>query len=84
MLDADGNAVIAFGKHKGKKARDVFKTEPSYFSWVQNSSFTLDTKRQFKRLEEQFKAEKSKPLSDEQTREAGEALAAKFNTGRLF
>ncbi|MBQ7268554.1 MAG: 3'-5' exonuclease [Bacteroidales bacterium] len=84
VLDADGDAVIAFGKHKGHKAREIFDREPSYFAWVQNSNFTLDTKQQFKKLAEQFKAEKSRPLSDEQTREAGEALAARFNTGKLF
>ena len=65
----DGQVLINFGKHKGKTAKLVFDTEPSYFSWVYNGSFTLDTKRQFKLLEEQFKRER---------------LAAKFNTGRLF
>lgn len=53
-----GEAVINFGKHKGKTARMVFLTEPSYFSWIQQGSFTLDTKRQFEKLEEQFKLEK--------------------------
>jgi DNA polymerase-3 subunit epsilon len=88
LLDSDGDAVIAFGKHKGRKAREVYETEPSYFAWVQNSNFTLDTKAQFRKLAAQYKAEieaeKSKPLSDEQTRQAAGDLAAKFNTGRLF
>ena len=88
VLDADGDAVIAFGKHKGRKAKEVYRTEPSYFAWVQNSNFTLDTKAQFKKLAAQYKAEsdaeKSRPLSDEQTRRAAGDLAAKFNTGKLF
>ena len=63
-----GEAVVNFGKHKGKTARQVFKTEPSYFAWIQQGSFTLDTKAQFARLEEEFKKEK---------------LVEKFN-GRLF
>lgn len=63
-----GEAVVNFGKHKGKTARQVFNTEPSYFAWIQQGSFTLDTKAQFARLEEEFKREK---------------LVEKFN-GRLF
>ncbi|MBO4742841.1 MAG: 3'-5' exonuclease [Bacteroidales bacterium] len=53
-----GEAVINFGKHKGKTARKVFETEPSYFAWIQQGSFTLDTKRQFEKLEEAFKLER--------------------------
>ncbi len=68
ILDENGEILINFGKHKGKTARKVFETEPSYFAWIQQGSFTLDTKAQFARLEEQFKRER---------------LAAKWN-GRLF
>lgn len=50
--------VISFGKHKGKTAREVYANEPSYFAWISNGEFTLDTKRQFNRLKEQFDAEK--------------------------
>ena len=64
-----GEILVNFGKHKGKSAREVFNTDPSYFSWIAGGSFTLDTKRQFALLEEQFKRER---------------LAAKFNSGRLF
>ncbi|MBR4827092.1 MAG: 3'-5' exonuclease [Bacteroidales bacterium] len=53
-----GEAVINFGKHKGKTARQVFNTDPSYFAWIQQGSFTLDTKRQFEKLEEAFKLER--------------------------
>ena len=53
-----GEAVINFGKHKDKTARLVFETEPSYFAWIQQGSFALDTKRQFEKLEEAFKLEK--------------------------
>jgi len=68
IYDDAGEAIINFGKHKGKTARQVFNTEPSYFSWIQQGSFTLDTKKQFSILEEKFKLEK---------------LSQKFN-GRLF
>lgn len=56
----DGDAVINFGKFKGKKARDVYSTERSYFSWIQNGAFMLDTKKQFARLEQEFAMEKLK------------------------
>jgi DNA polymerase-3 subunit epsilon len=42
-----GEAVISFGKHRGKTAREVYETEPSYFAWIAGGEFTLDTKRQF-------------------------------------
>ena len=53
-----GEPVINFGKHKGKTAREVYDTDPSYFAWVRQGSFSLDTKRQFEKLEEQFKLER--------------------------
>lgn len=63
-----GEVIINFGKHKGKSAREIFKTEPAYFAWIRQGNFTLDTKALFAKLEEQFKREQ---------------LAEKFN-GRLF
>ena len=56
----DGDTVINFGKFKGKKARDVYNTERSYFSWIQNGAFMLDTKKQFAKLEQEFAMEKLK------------------------
>ena len=68
ILDDKGEILVNFGKHKGKTARQVFEQDPSYYAWIQQGSFTLDTKAQFAKLEEQFKRER---------------LAAKWN-GRLF
>jgi DNA polymerase-3 subunit epsilon len=45
VLDADGNEIINFGKHKGRKVADVLAKEPSYYAWMMNGDFTLDTKR---------------------------------------
>lgn len=53
-----GEPVINFGKHKGKTARQVFNSDPSYFAWIQQGSFSLDTKHQFEKLEEQYKLER--------------------------
>ena len=66
IYDDENEPVINFGKHKGRRARDVYRTEPSYFAWIQQGSFTLDTKHQFALLEEKYKLER---------------LAAKFNPG---
>lgn len=37
--------VFNFGKHKGKPVEEVFRSEPSYYSWMMNGDFTLDTKK---------------------------------------
>ena len=58
ILNDKDEPCISFGKHKGKTAREVYFTEPSYFSWIDNGDFTLDTKRQFALLRAQFEAEK--------------------------
>ncbi len=87
-------AVITFGKHKGKTAREIYASEPSYFAWIKNGEFTFDTKRQFEALKEQFDKEKregrasskslnQKPLSDEEVADAAKSLAAKFG-GKLL
>ena len=66
MDEKSGEPVISFGKHKGKTAREVFQTEPGYFSWIEQGEFTLDTKRQFALLREKFEAERRKPLGAEE------------------
>ena len=58
ILNDKDEPVISFGKHKGKTAREVYFSEPSYFAWIDNGDFTLDTKRQFARLKAQFDEEK--------------------------
>lgn len=40
-----GEIQFNFGKHKGKKVLDVFRDEPSYYDWMMNGDFPLDTKR---------------------------------------
>lgn len=37
--------VFNFGKHKGVPVAEVLEKEPSYYSWIQNGDFTLDTKK---------------------------------------
>ena len=40
-----GEELFNFGKHKNKKVLDVLKQEPSYYDWMMNGDFPLDTKR---------------------------------------
>ena len=58
ILGDNDEPVISFGKHKGKTTREVYFSEPSYFAWIDNGDFTLDTKRQFARLKAQYEEEK--------------------------
>ena len=84
----DDEPTISFGKHKGRTAREVYETEPAYFAWIENGEFTMDTKRQFSRLKEQFEKEKkesmSKPLEGEALNDALARLQGKFQGGKLF
>ena len=68
VVGEGGEPTVNFGKHKGKTIREVFNTDRSYFRWIQEGAFTLDSKHQFARLEEEYNRER---------------LAAKFNT-KLF
>jgi len=80
----DGEAVISFGKHKGRTAREVWLSEPSYFSWVENGDFTLDTKRQFARLKAQYQKERKESLNRPATTDELNGLRDKFSSGKLF
>lgn len=44
-LNTEGIEVFNFGKHKGKPISTVLKQEPSYYDWMMNGDFPLDTKR---------------------------------------
>ena len=37
--------VFNFGKHKGRSVSEVFRTEPSYYSWMMNGDFPQYTKK---------------------------------------
>ena len=82
-LNDDGEPTISFGKHKGRTARDIWENEPSYFAWIENGDFTLDTKRQFARLKQQFQEERKKALNRPATDAELAGLATKWG-GKLF
>ncbi len=37
--------VFGFGKYKGRSVAEVFRVEPSYYSWMMNGDFPLYTKK---------------------------------------
>ncbi len=45
ILDENGVETFNFGKHKGKHVEQVFREEPSYYSWMMNGDFPLYTKK---------------------------------------
>lgn len=45
LLNEKGEEVFGFGKHKGKKVEEVFRSEPAYYDWVQKADFPLYTKK---------------------------------------
>jgi DNA polymerase-3 subunit epsilon len=45
VFNEQGTEVFNFGKHKGKPVVQVFKEEPSYYSWMMNGDFPLNTKQ---------------------------------------
>jgi DNA polymerase-3 subunit epsilon len=40
-----GQEVFNFGKHKSKAVAEVLSHEPSYYDWIMNGDFPMDTKR---------------------------------------
>jgi DNA polymerase-3 subunit epsilon len=40
-----GEEIFNFGKHKNRKVLDVLRDEPSYYDWMMNGDFAMDTKR---------------------------------------
>ncbi len=45
IFNEQGIEVFNFGKHKGKPVELVFREEPSYYSWMMNGDFPLNTKQ---------------------------------------
>ena len=45
VLNDKDEPVFNFGKHRGKPVKEVLKYEPSYYSWMMEGDFTLDTKK---------------------------------------
>lgn len=50
VLNDQGEAIFNFGKHKGKPVKTVLQEEPSYYHWIIDNDFALDTKRKLTRI----------------------------------
>lgn len=50
VLNDKGVEVFNFGKHKGKAVSELFKKEPSYYEWMMQGDFALDTKRKLTQI----------------------------------
>jgi DNA polymerase-3 subunit epsilon len=44
IYDEQGREVFNFGKYKGRIVEEVFNEAPSYFDWIMENDFPLDTK----------------------------------------
>ena len=80
ILNDKDEPCISFGKHKGKTTREVYFSEPSYFAWIDNGDFTLDTKRQFAKLKAQYEAEKKAAASAARREQTVSCPRTKGNT----
>ena len=58
VYNEKGVEVFNFGKHKGRTCEEVLKAEPSYYSWMQQGDFTLDTKRKLTKIWDRMHAQK--------------------------
>jgi DNA polymerase III, epsilon subunit and related 3''-5'' exonucleases len=45
IFDAEGKEVFQFGKHKGRRVEDVFRSEPQYYDWMMKCDFPRYTKK---------------------------------------
>jgi DNA polymerase-3 subunit epsilon len=54
VLNDKDEPTINFGKYKGKTVESVFKNDISYYSWMMNGDFTLDTKQTITELKLSF------------------------------
>lgn len=50
VYNEKGVEVFNFGKHKGIPVREVFQRDPSYYSWMMQGEFTLNTKQVLTRI----------------------------------
>lgn len=50
ILNDDGVEIFNFGKHKGRSVAEILKTEPSFFAWIMDADFPLNTKQVLTRI----------------------------------
>ena len=45
ILNDEGVEVFNFGKHRGKSVVEILKNEPSFYAWMMDADFPLNTKQ---------------------------------------
>lgn len=55
IYNDDKVEVFNFGKHKGKPVEEVLKKEPSYYGWMMQGDFPLNTKKMLTRIKLRMK-----------------------------
>lgn len=45
IRNENGIEVFNFGKHKGKAVSEVLRTEPSFYAWMMDADFAMNTKQ---------------------------------------
>lgn len=45
VYNSENVEVFGFGKHKGRSVEEIFKIEPSYYSWMMRGDFPMYTKK---------------------------------------
>ena len=59
VYNDQGEACFNFGKHKGRTVKDVFESEPSYYSWMKQGDFPLFTKQKLDEIWTEMQGEKN-------------------------
>lgn len=55
IYNDDKVEIFNFGKHKGKSVEEVLKKEPSYYGWMMQGDFPLNTKKVLTRIKLRMK-----------------------------
>lgn len=50
IYNNDGEVLFNFGKHKGKKVKDILRAEPGYYNWMMEGDFSMQTKNVLTRV----------------------------------
>ena len=52
----NGEETVNFGKYKGRLIKDVLRIDPSYYRWMMQGDFTLNTKQVLEKLKMKYAA----------------------------
>jgi len=59
IYDEGGTELFNFGKYKGKSVSSVLKKDASYYSWIMNADFPLETKQRLTSIKLKEKSQES-------------------------